>query len=239
MAYHAVWGLWFGIDHKALFHHSYYHTRMGAVAWAVVYSLLETLFIMHDLNLIQKSYFFLLLAAGDIVVATCVLTMGCNTARDGGEFWSSNMLELGSVVYVSSQYVRGVVVSSGLPILLSITFIRFAQDGVKKELVVWVVACVFECFVEDLVYLYTSLLVLLMVVFIYVYRHTIIVLLAAPLLAVPVLLYALYKAAMFGWVEALRQTETDVKGVYNKVFSCFSSRPQRKDFGPVNPSVLY
>ena len=61
MAYHAVWGLWFGIDHKALFHHSYYHTRMGAVAWAVVYSLLETLFIMHDLNLIQKSYFFLLM----------------------------------------------------------------------------------------------------------------------------------------------------------------------------------
>ena len=50
------------------------------------------------------------------------------------EFWSSNLLELCSVVWLSSQVVRGVVLTSGVPILVSIAIVRYVQDKIKKEL---------------------------------------------------------------------------------------------------------
>lgn len=230
VSYQLVWLLWFGLEHNTVLHHARSYNRAGAIAWSLIYIFLEALFIARDLNILLRGYFFIMLAALDVAVTVAVMIMACNTMRDGGEFWSSNLLELCSVVWISAQVVRGVVLSSGLPILISIGFIRIVQDGVYKEAFLWTLAAILEAVLDDTSTLYVCILCIVSVAFVYVYRHMCVPLLLSPLLLVFVSVYYVWVRSTRGSIDVFEYVKTDVINCYEKYYGrFFPPLPKRRD----------
>lgn len=233
MAFQISWVIWFLTFSGVSFHLYYEHTRVGAITWCCIYTVVEIGILLRDVNVIPKNYFFILLALSDIVISVGILIMVCNTLRDKGRFWSSNLLELCSIVWVSSQIVRGVVIMSGIPILFSIAFIRFVQDGSRKELAVWVCAIGLEWFFEPTL-TYGGMLVLLLMVFLYIYRHVGILIILTPLVCVGVfILFCVNVGNTRTFTTAYKNTKMDLEAINRKFGDrygkWFLSLPTRAD----------
>ena len=234
MAYQIIWLAWFGVKHNTVSHHARSYNRAGAITWCLIFFALEAMLILRDYNVMSKSYFFIMLAAGSIAVAVSVLIMACNTIQYKGEFWSSNLLELCGVIWICSQVVKGVVLSSGVPILISIGFIRFVQDGIYKEAIVWITASVVEGVVDDSRIVYIIFLCLLCITFMYVYRHTCLPLLLSPFLVVPLCILYFWNNRDF------EKTRYDAIEFYEKHYgSKFPSLPKRRDNYELRPSSVW
>ena len=231
ISYQLVWLAWFGIQHNTVIHHAREYNRAGAVAWSVLYILLEGMFIARDVGVLSKGYFFIMLAFYDILIAVSIMILVCNTMRDGGEFWSSNLLELCSVVWLSSQVVRGVVLTSGVPILVSIAIVRYVQDKIKKESLIWLMAIVVESAVSEVFVVHMTMVVLLSIVFLYMYRHTCLLLLLSPIFAVVLLLYYSWARLVLGSSDTFEKVRYDMMETYSTYYgSKFPSLPKRKEF---------
>jgi hypothetical protein len=229
MLYQTSWIFWFAVFPDAVPHLSYSHTIAGALAWSVIYSFYNAFFLIRDLDLIPRTYFYIVLAMCDVSVTVCVLMMVCNTLRDKGIFWSSNMLELASLGWISAQAVRGGVLSSAVPILVSIALIRFVQDGVYKELFVWVVCAVLEGAVQDDLVLYASLCGVLSIVFVYVYRHNALLVLLSPIIAFATACKLLWRRRKSKWPAVIQRTKMDGLDIYMKLSNYFLPLPTRAD----------
>ena len=232
IVYQISWACWFALFVEAVPHLAYRHTQAGAIAWTAIYSAYAVLIIVRDSKSIPQSYFLIILALADITIALCVLTMVCNTLRDRGKFWSSNMLELASIGWISAQIVKGVVLSSGAPILIATALVRFVQDGVKKEAALWIVCTLVESFVTDVLALYLSMAGLILIAFCYIYRHNVAMVLLSPIIAVAVagrLLWALRKQS---WTLAVQNTKMDGMQLYLSYGAYFVQLPTRADDVP-------
>ena len=237
--YQIVWFTGFALFSDIVPYLSYEHTKAGGVAWTIIYTVYNIGFILRDFEIIPKSYFFILLALADITIAVCVLTMVCNTLRDRGKFWSSNMLELASLGWLSTQVVRGIVLSSGGPILLGILIIRFVQDGVYKELILWLFCAVIEFFVEDTTIVYISLSVSLALAFFYIYRHNTLFIVLSPFLLLYVLFVVLIKLRKKKWSNAVNEVKLDGIQFYEGISGYFLPLPLRNDDAPPAPPVWW
>lgn len=217
---------------EAVPHLSFAHTKAGAIAWTLIYTVYNTCFILRDFEIVPRSYFFILLALTDIAIAVCVLTMVCNTLRDKGQFWSSNMLELASIGWISTQVVRGVVVSSGGPILLGILLIRFVQDGVYKELILWLICTIIEFTVSELTIVYAVVFACLFISFIYIYRHNALFIVCTPIISIGVIFYLLWKMKKKKWKDAVNDVKLDGIEFYAGFSNYFLPLPLRNDGAP-------
>ena len=149
------------------------------------------------------------------------------------------MLELASLGWISTQVVRGVVVSSGGPIILGILIIRFVQDSVYKEMLLWLFCALVEFTIDDLTVVYICTLTSLAAAFLYIYRHNTILVICTPFVAIITLFSILWKMRKKKWKNAVNDVKLDGLQIYSGFSYYFLPLPLRNDDAPPAPPAWW